>query len=151
MTQAPTRPDSRTLRTLDLAARRAPVVRAVGGPAELRAAAGVLDEARRRDGWLATARDVTLALPMLAVLLWRLARDRRVPLRVRAALVALVAYAVFPLDPIPDFLPVIGTLDDLLVAIVAVRWVLRTVDESIVREHWSGSPAALDALLALAR
>lgn len=70
----------------------------------------------------------TLRLPMAhrLRLALRLARDRRAPRRARAALFALIVYLAMPFDLIPDFIPVIGQLDDLLVAGVAVWWFLRT-------------------------
>lgn len=68
-------------------------------------------------------------------LAWRLARDRRVPLRARLPLGALVVYLAMPLDIIPDFIPVVGQLDDLLVAGLAVWWFVRTCPPEVAREQ----------------
>ena len=68
-------------------------------------------------------------------LAWRLARDRRVPLRARLPLGALVVYLAMPLDIIPDFIPVIGQVDDLLVAGVAVWWFLRACPPAVALEQ----------------
>jgi uncharacterized membrane protein YkvA (DUF1232 family) len=65
----------------------------------------------------------------------RLAVDARVPLPARMALFALLVYLAMPLDIIPDFIPVIGYLDDLLVAGIAVWWFLRTCPPAIALEH----------------
>lgn len=55
-------------------------------------------------------------------LAWRLARSPRVPLRVRLPLLGVLAYLAMPVDLVPDFIPVLGQLDDLLVVAVAVGW-----------------------------
>lgn len=65
----------------------------------------------------------------------RLAGDHRVPWRARIPLVMLLVYLAMPLDIIPDFIPVIGQLDDLLVAGIAVWWFLRTCPPHIAEEH----------------
>jgi len=77
-----------------------------------------------------SAREVvkrTLRLPLVHrfVLVWRLARSPRVPLRARLPLLAMLIYLALPIDLIPDFIPVVGQLDDLLVAAVAVGWFAR--------------------------
>jgi uncharacterized membrane protein YkvA (DUF1232 family) len=59
-------------------------------------------------------------------LAWRLGTSRRVPLRARLPLLALIVYLALPLDIVPDFIPVIGQLDDVLIAGFAVWWFVRT-------------------------
>jgi len=59
-------------------------------------------------------------------LAWRLGTSPRVPLRARLPLLLLIVYLAMPLDIIPDFIPVVGQLDDLLVAGVVVWWFVRT-------------------------
>ncbi len=65
----------------------------------------------------------------------RLAADPRVPWYTRVPLVGLLLYLAMPLDIIPDFIPIIGQLDDLLVAGVAVWWFVRTCPPSLANEH----------------
>ncbi len=68
-------------------------------------------------------------------LFWRLFRDSRVPLPARAILPAVGLYLVMPLDVIPDFIPVLGQLDDLLVVALGLWLFLRLCPEEIVREQ----------------
>ncbi len=140
---------SATARVVDKTLRKVPAVRAVGGPAELRAAGHALNGGREDRGLLKVAGDMLLALPAFGLLCFRLARDSRTPMRIRVALFATLGYAVFPLDPIPDFIPVIGMLDDLLVIAIVLRWILRNVEPELLEEHWSGSDATLEAIVAL--
>ena len=77
------------------------------------------------------------ALPARAKLrlAWRLLRDRRMPLLVKAVIPALVAYLLMPLDIIPDFIPVIGQLDDLLLIALTVGLVVRFTPVELLEEH----------------
>jgi uncharacterized membrane protein YkvA (DUF1232 family) len=77
------------------------------------------------------------ALPARAKLrlAWRLLRDRRMPVLVKAVIPALVAYLLMPLDIIPDFIPVIGQLDDLLLIALAVGLVFRFAPVELLDEH----------------
>ena len=68
-------------------------------------------------------------------LAWRLLRDRRMPVLVKAVVPALVAYLLMPLDIIPDFIPVIGQLDDLLLIALAVGLVFRFAPVELLEEH----------------
>jgi uncharacterized membrane protein YkvA (DUF1232 family) len=93
------------------------------------------------------ARALAGLVPDCVVLFTRLARDRRLPRRHRAALLVLVAYLATPLDLIPDVLPVIGQLDDAILAAVVLRAVLRGAGPEVVREHWPGPEPSLRALM----
>ena len=68
-------------------------------------------------------------------LAWRLGRSREVPRRARWPLVALLVYLAMPLDIIPDFLPVIGQLDDVLIAGIAVWWFLRSCPPAVALDE----------------
>ncbi len=69
------------------------------------------------------------------VLFWRLLREPRVPLRAKFILPAVALYLVMPLDPIPDFIPVLGQLDDLLVVVLGLWLFLRLSPRAVFREH----------------
>ena len=64
-----------------------------------------------------------------------LARDPRIPLRVRLIPPGLILYLAMPIDLIPDFIPVIGQLDDMIVVFVGVRLLLRFAPREVVEDH----------------
>ena len=66
---------------------------------------------------------------------WRLLSDRRLPLLARAILPLLALYLAMPLDLIPDFIPVVGYLDDVLIVLAAAWLFLRLVPAAILEEH----------------
>jgi uncharacterized membrane protein YkvA (DUF1232 family) len=70
-----------------------------------------------------------------AGLFWALLSDRRVPLWLRAVLPLLALYLVMPFDIIPDFIPVIGYLDDALVIALAAGVLLRFVPADVIEER----------------
>jgi uncharacterized membrane protein YkvA (DUF1232 family) len=89
------------------------------------------------------ARALAGFVPDCLVLCRRLLADSRVPRRHKALLVGLVGYLASPLDLIPDFIPVIGQLDDVLIALLTLRTVRRGIRRSLVRQHWPGPPPSL--------
>ena len=102
--------------------------------------------AGRRTEALALARFI----PDCLVLLRRLIGDERVPRRRKLVLLALVAYLSVPIDLIPDFIPVAGQLDDVLVAALALRYALRSGGPEMLRQHWPGPDQSLQAVIRLA-
>ena len=89
-------------------------------------------------------RELARFVPDCLGLLRRLIADRRLSWPRRLVLVALAAYLAFPLDLIPDFIPVIGQLDDALLAAAAIRFALRGAGPEAIREHWPGSAGSLE-------
>ena len=65
----------------------------------------------------------------------RLVKDRRLPLAVRAIPVLLVLYLAMPIDIIPDFIPLLGQLDDVVMVAVAIALIIRFTPEAVFREH----------------
>ena len=86
------------------------------------------------------AQELLLLLPNLVKLAKGLLTDPRVPVRRKLLLCALVAYLVMPLDFIPDFIPGLGQMDDLLVVVLILHGLLSSVDEEVLLEHWEGRP-----------
>ncbi len=74
-------------------------------------------------------------MPAYARLVWALARDPRVPTQQKLVLGAIAAYLAFPLDIIPDFIPVIGQLDDLGVLVFGLDFFIRNAPKDVVEEH----------------
>lgn len=70
-----------------------------------------------------------------------LMRDRRVPLWAKLVAGALVVYLASPIDLIPDFIPVLGHVDDLLIALVAGGLLLRFVPRHVIEENLQASEA----------
>ena len=95
-------------------------------------------------------RDALRLLPDLLRLLRRLAADRSLPRAVRVRLVLLLAYLVFPIDLVPDFVPILGYADDAVIVALVLRSVVRRAGEDALRRHWPGSAQGLDVLLQLA-
>ena len=100
---------------------------------------------------MAWAKEALLALPRVVLLIPKLAADDRVPLRTKLALGGLAVYLASPWDIIPDFIPVLGQLDDGVAILLFVDGVLNQVDDAILLEHWTGAPETLRRLQWLAR
>lgn len=83
--------------------------------------------------------ELALFLPRFVVLLKRLLGDPRVPRRSKLVLGGTVLYLVSPIDVVPDFVPGLGQLDDIVVALLALHSILNRIDEAVVLEHWDGS------------
>ena len=81
--------------------------------------------------------DVARKLPTYARLVWGLARDPRVPTQQKLVLGGIAAYLAFPIDVIPDFIPVLGELDDLAVLIFGLDWFIRNAPADVVEENMS--------------
>ncbi len=75
------------------------------------------------------------ALKRDVVALWRAARDPRVPWMAKAVAGLVAAYALSPIDLIPDFVPVLGYLDDLLIVPAGIWLAVRLVPADILEEH----------------
>jgi uncharacterized membrane protein YkvA (DUF1232 family) len=95
--------------------------------------------------WLIRPRDVrAVELVRLVPDLLRLVRDllldRSAPTGVRVVLVVLLAWLVSPIDLIPEFIPVLGPLDDVIVAVVVLRYVRQRFGAEELRRRWRGSP-----------
>lgn len=90
-------------------------------------------------------------VPDLVRLVRRLAADPTLPRGVRVRLWLLLGYLVSPIDLVPDFVPVLGWADDLVLVALVLRSVLRAAGPDAVTRHWPGTDDGLQAVLALAR
>jgi uncharacterized membrane protein YkvA (DUF1232 family) len=93
------------------------------------------------------AHDLAAFLPDCVTMLRRLWRDPRVPTRARLAIGGAALWAISPIDLIPEFLPVIGPLDDVVVVALALRYAVRRVPREVVADAWPGSPRLLARLI----
>jgi uncharacterized membrane protein YkvA (DUF1232 family) len=92
-------------------------------------------------------KDLAGILPACAGALWRLRRDPRVPRRAKVALLLAGIWVVSPIDLIPEFLPVIGPLDDVVVVALALRYAARRVPRDVLESAWTAEPRLLDRLM----
>lgn len=96
-------------------------------------------------------RDLVEFLPACVTTARRLRRHPTVPRRAKVALLVAIVWAISPIDVLPEFLPVIGPLDDLLVLVLAVRYAGRAVPRDVLLEAWPGERRLLERLLGSAR
>jgi uncharacterized membrane protein YkvA (DUF1232 family) len=89
-------------------------------------------------------------LPDLLTLLRRLTADRGLPRGTRVRLGLLLIYLLMPLDLVPDFIPVIGYADDVIVVALVLCSVIRRAGYAPLERHWPGSPAGLALIQRLA-
>ena len=92
-------------------------------------------------------REIVKVVPDALRLIRALLVDRAVPLDVRLVLVVLLVWIVSPIDLIPEFIPVLGPLDDVVVAVVAMRYVRRRLGVDALRDRWVGTPDGFVLLL----
>ena len=78
---------------------------------------------------------ILVHLPDFVRLYWRLLRDRRVAFLAKAFLVTTLAYLIWPADLVPDFIPFVGEVDDLVVVLAGLWLFVRLCPPQVVREH----------------
>ncbi len=86
-----------------------------------------------------SVRELLGLIPDVLRLLRSVIGDRSAPLDVRLVLIGLLAWILSPIDLIPEFIPVLGPLDDVVVAVVAMRYVRRRVGIEDLRRRWTGT------------
>jgi uncharacterized membrane protein YkvA (DUF1232 family) len=106
------------------------------------AVAAVLAAGRRED-----ARALAGFIPDCIVLVSRLARNPGISRPRRALLFCVLGYLAFPIDLVPDFLPVAGQLDDAVLLALALRVLARGTDAETIRAAWPGPEASLNVVL----
>lgn len=93
------------------------------------------------------ARDLAGLLPDSLTTVRRLRGDPRVPRSAKVAMAVAGLWVVSPIDLIPEFLPVIGPLDDVVVVALALRYAGRRVPREVLLEAWPGRPEVVERLL----
>ena len=95
---------------------------------------------------LGLAKDLATVLPACVTTARRLRRDPRVPGKVKVVLGIAAVWVLSPIDLIPEFLPVIGPLDDVVVVALALRYAVRHVPEDALLEAWPAERRILERL-----
>jgi uncharacterized membrane protein YkvA (DUF1232 family) len=96
-------------------------------------------------------RDLAGFLPAYVTLARRLRADPRVPWQAKAAVVLAGLWVLSPVDLLPEFLPIIGPLDDVVVVALALRYAARRVPPEVLLEAWPADPRLLQRLLGIGR
>jgi uncharacterized membrane protein YkvA (DUF1232 family) len=92
-------------------------------------------------------RELAAFVPHCVTTVRRLRNDPRVPRRAKIAIVIAGLWVASPIDLIPEFLPVIGPLDDIVVVALALRYAGRQVPREVLQAAWPGEPRLLERLL----
>jgi uncharacterized membrane protein YkvA (DUF1232 family) len=100
--------------------------------------------ARLRPG---TLKELAGFLPNCVQTARALRRHPAVPRRAKLAVALAALWCLSPIDLIPEFLPVVGPLDDVVVVALALRYAARSVPRPVLDAAWTGDPATLDRLL----
>lgn len=101
--------------------------------------------------WVVRPRDARLGdlvrvVPDILRLCRDVLADGRTPLGPRLAIAGLIIWLVSPIDLIPEFIPVLGPLDDVVVAVLVLRYVRRRLGSDELRSRWRGSPEGFSLL-----
>ena len=92
-------------------------------------------------------RDLAAFIPDCITTVRRLRKDPRVPRRAKIAIVFAGLWVASPIDLIPEFIPIIGPLDDIVVVALALRYAGRQVPREVLLAAWPGDPRLLERLL----
>ena len=122
-----------------------PLLALVASIVALWAALLLLFWARRPRG--VPAPEILKVVPDVLRLVKALLGDNLTPLDVRLVLVGLLAWILSPVDLIPEFIPVLGPLDDVIVAIIAMRYIRRRMGVEALWAKWPGSASRFTLLL----
>jgi uncharacterized membrane protein YkvA (DUF1232 family) len=95
------------------------------------------------------AREAAALLPNLLSLFGALLKDPRVPRASKILVLIGAVWVASPIDLIPEFIPILGPLDDAVVAALVLRHLFRTAGNDVVAAHWKGDPATLARLARL--
>ncbi len=89
---------------------------------------------RDMDKWLSSAKTWARSIKRDVVSLWIAARDQRTPLAAKIVAGAVAGYALSPIDLIPDFIPILGYLDDLLIVPLGILLAIRLIPKPLMSE-----------------
>ncbi len=112
------------------------------------------DLRRKAKGWTQTKGgsiagklgEYLFLLPDFFILVCRLAIDKRVPKKQKLMAGGIIAYVIMPIDIIPDFIPLIGQVDDLVLVVMGLNMILNEIDPKVLADNWSGEGEVLDQM-----
>lgn len=93
------------------------------------------------------AKDLASVLPACVTMARRLRSYPRVPRRAKAAIAFAALWVLSPIDLVPEFLPIIGPLDDVVIVALALRYAARQVPREVLFEAWPGEARLLERLM----
>ena len=92
-------------------------------------------------------RDIAEFLPACVTAARTLRKDPAVPRRAKVALLIAIVWVISPIDLLPEFLPVIGPLDDVVAVVLLLRYAGRSVPRQVLLDAWPTDPRLLERLL----
>ncbi|HKV52892.1 MAG TPA: YkvA family protein [Gemmatimonadaceae bacterium] len=98
---------------------------------------------RPRRGAKRTLVGAVRQIPSYLRLLWGLLTDERVATIDKVFVAAAIGYVIMPFDLIPDFIPVIGEIDDIYVIMLALNRLISHAGRDVIADHWDGDPDEL--------
>ena len=101
------------------------------------------DKTKGKGGKLA---EYLFLLPDFFIMLVRLAQDKRVPGNKKLKILGIIAYVMLPIDIIPDFIPLVGQIDDLVLIVLGLNLILNDIDKKVLLDNWSGEGQILEIL-----
>jgi uncharacterized membrane protein YkvA (DUF1232 family) len=93
-----------------------------------------------------TMKQALMFIPNLLKLLYRLIEEEAISLENKVLLIGTAVYVVSPWDFLPDMIPFLGQIDDLLLMALVLKRILESVDQEVVNKHWDGSEELLELL-----
>jgi len=87
--------------------------------------------------------EALLLIPNFLKLLYRLLQDEAISTADKALLAATVAYVLSPLDFLPDMLPFLGQVDDVLLVALVLKRLMDSVSHDVLEEYWDGDERLL--------
>ncbi|ERI95652.1 hypothetical protein HMPREF1982_00126 [Clostridiales bacterium oral taxon 876 str. F0540] len=82
--------------------------------------------------------EYAMLVPDIGALLWRLFKDKRVDIKTKMLVGGLIAYIASPIDIIPDFIPLVGKIDDVAIVFFAMNKIINEVPEEVILSNWTG-------------
>ncbi len=98
-------------------------------------------------GWVSNFTEYLILLPDLVHLFIKLLIDKEVDTKYKAMIIGVMGYLLSPIDIIPDFIPVAGLIDDMLVAVILLNRIINSEDPLIINKityYWAGQSNILE-------